>query len=40
MAQALLDELTALLGADNVLTDETERRFYSQVVYREGRHVW
>jgi len=37
MAQALLDELTALLGADNVLTDETERRFYSQDVYREGR---
>lgn len=37
MAQALLDELTALLGADNVLTGEAERRFYSQDVYREGR---
>lgn len=37
MAQALLVELTTLLGTDNVLTDETERRFYSQDVYREGR---
>ncbi len=37
MATTLLAELAALLGAHNVLTDEAERRFYSQDVYREGR---
>lgn len=36
MSTALLEELATLLGADHVLTDETERRFYAQDVYREG----
>ncbi|MGE0581667.1 MAG: FAD-binding oxidoreductase [Steroidobacteraceae bacterium] len=37
MATHLLADLAALLGAQNVLTDEAERRFYAQDVYREGR---
>ncbi len=36
MSTELLGELASLLGADQVLTDATERRFYSQDVYREG----
>ncbi|HNR22730.1 MAG TPA: FAD-binding oxidoreductase [Steroidobacteraceae bacterium] len=36
MSTALLQELTAILGAENVLTDTAERRFYAQDVYREG----
>lgn len=33
----LLPQLESLLGRENVLTDETERRFYSTDIYREGR---
>ncbi len=36
MSTELLNELVSLLGAEHVLTDATERRFYSQDVYREG----
>lgn len=36
MATRLLEDLAALLGAQNVLTDEADRRFYAQDVYREG----
>jgi FAD/FMN-containing dehydrogenase len=34
---ALLSQLESLLGRDNVVTDETERRFYSTDIYKEGR---
>ncbi len=37
MATTLLADLAALLGAQNVLTDDADRRFYAQDVYREGR---
>lgn len=36
MSTALLKELATILGAGYVLTDEAERRFYAQDVYREG----
>lgn len=36
MSTTLIQELATLLGAENVLTDPTERRFYAQDVYREG----
>lgn len=36
MPTALVQELVALLGAENVLTDASERQFYAQDVYRQG----
>ena len=32
----LADELVSILGADNVLTDESDREFYSSDVYQKG----
>ncbi len=37
MAPNLLEQLETLLGAENVLSDETSRRFYSTDVYREAK---
>lgn len=34
---AVLNQLESLLGRENVISDETERRFYSTDIYREGR---
>jgi FAD/FMN-containing dehydrogenase len=34
---AVLHQLESLLGRENVVTEETERRFYSTDIYREGR---
>lgn len=36
MSTMLLQELVTLLGQDHVLTDDQERKFYAQDVYREG----
>ncbi len=36
---ALIDTLTALLGAENVITDEQERAYFSQDVYHQGPTV-
>lgn len=36
MADELLRKLASLLGSEHVLTDETERRFYSTDIYHEG----
>lgn len=35
----LIDTLTGILGADNVVTDEAERAYYSQDVYGQGPTV-
>ncbi|NKB44719.1 MAG: FAD-binding protein [Alphaproteobacteria bacterium] len=36
---SLIDTLTTILGADNIITDEGERAYYSQDVYNQGPPV-
>ena len=36
---SLVDTLTGILGSDNIITDESERAYYSQDVYNQGPTV-
>ena len=37
--EGLVSTLTSILGADNIITDEAERTYYSQDVYNQGPTV-